>query len=267
MNESQKIIKYCAIALAAAIILCIVTAMTYGISFISNFFDDNEEEPAKLVTTKVEGNITKLNIELNATDLTIKEGTKFSVDTNNKYVEINERGTELIVSERNRTTYSSVNNDVVITIPAESKFENVSIETGAGKIDLETITTETLDLDLGAGKTTIGKLDVSSSAEISGGVGKFEINDGIIKDLELDLGVGKSEVKAKLLEEAKIETGVGDLRLALVGTAEDYKIYVEKGLGAIKIDGRNVSTETTHGNGNNKINVDGGVGTIKIDFE
>ena len=51
------------------------------------------------------------------------------------------------------------------------------------------------------------------------------------------------------------------------GNKENYTIKANKGIGSIKIDGKEVSNDITYGNGENNIKIDGGIGEIKIDFK
>ena len=47
---------------------------------------------------------------------------------------------------------------------------------------------------------------------------------------------------------------------------DDYCIILDKGLGNATINGKNMSDDTTYGTGENKLDIDGGVGSIQIDF-
>ncbi len=42
---------------------------------------------------------------------------------------------------------------------------------------------------------------------------------------------------------------------------------VDKGIGTIKIDGREIANQVIYGDGQNYIEVDGGIGSININFE
>ena len=48
---------------------------------------------------------------------------------------------------------------------------------------------------------------------------------------------------------------------------ENYRIKTDKGIGTIKIDGKEISNNELYGNGSHSIDVDGGIGNIKIDFK
>ena len=47
---------------------------------------------------------------------------------------------------------------------------------------------------------------------------------------------------------------------------DDYCIILDKGLGNATINGKNMSGDTTYGTGENKLDIDGGLGSIQIDF-
>ena len=94
----------------------------------------------------------------------------------------------------------------------------------------------------------------------------MSIRESVINDLDLDMGVGEINLTSSLTGKNEINAGVGNLNIDLQGERESYKIQADKGLGAIKIDGKEISNGETFGNGENYIEVDGGIGNIDIDF-
>lgn len=69
------------------------------------------------------------------------------------------------------------------------------------------------------------------------------------------------------IRQIDIDAGVGSLKLNINGKKEDYKIKVSKGIGAIRINGDEVSNDSTTGNGENYIEIDGGIGDIRINIQ
>lgn len=266
MNDTQRIIKYCALAFAFFIIFNIMYGIVYGISSITNIFDNSDEPELNLEELHISDTAAVLNMDLAATNLRIEHGDYLKVETNNKYVNVRQDNNQVYITERKHTSYSNKNNDLVIHVPDSMLFEIVSIETGAGKIDVSSLCANKLYLNLGAGKVTINNLNVYDEANIEGGVGKFEVMNGTINNLDLNLGVGETKLNVKLLGETDIEAGVGSVNLDLIGNSEDYRITVEKGIGSINIDGNSVKSETTYGTGINTIDIDGGIGSFDIDF-
>ena len=59
-----------------------------------------------------------------------------------------------------------------------------------------------------------------------------------------------------------MNTGAG----ALLGIKDDYKIKVSKGIGEIRIDNNSIKDGEVIGNGNNFIDVSGGIGQINISY-
>ena len=104
----------------------------------------------------------------------------------------------------------------------------IALEAGAGKVIIEELKAKKLDFDLGAGKVEIDNLLVLDDAEIDGGAGAIKITNSAINNLELDLGVGKLELTSKLTGYNKIDSGIGETNIDLVGNESDYKIKVEK---------------------------------------
>ena len=96
--------------------------------------------------------------------------------------------------------------------------------------------------------------------------GKVSILSGNINELNLDMGVGKFEVTSVITGNSKINAGIGNLELNIQDNKENYTIKADKGIGSIKIDGKEVADDVTYGDGENTIKIDGGIGEIKIDF-
>lgn len=94
--------------------------------------------------------------------------------------------------------------------------------------------------------------------------GKVTLSDTEFNDLDLDIGIGQFLITTKLTGNNKINAGIGNLDINLIDSIENYSIDVDKGIGSININGKNVSDNTKYGNGANHIEVDGGIGSINI---
>ncbi len=265
MTQAHKIIKYLAIALALFIVVGIVSGV---VSIGSLIFG---QEPTILtedmVQTVFEGDITALKIDVIATSLTIVTGDEIKVETNNPKVKSSLKNGILTVKEEGIRGKLSVNSDMgslVVTVP-EALLSEVEISTGAGKVDIEYIVTEKLSFDFGAGAVTVEQLYVSDEAEIDCGAGKVTVKGGSIAGLDLDMGVGEVEITSALKGRNEISCGVGNLKLNLAGDQNDYKMTLSKGIGAVSVAGKSMS-DGTYGDGDTYLDIDGGVGNIKIDF-
>lgn len=253
MTTAQKVIKYLAIAFAIFLIVTIVStvlATLFALSGILGLKKHIEENlNAEMVTTNFENNeITTLDIEIAFTNLTIKTGDILKVETDNNNINCKQENQKLEIKEKNKKWFSNYEEkELILYLPENLELEKVKITTGAGE-------------------TEIQKLNVSKECKIEGGAGKLSIQDGTINDLDLDMGVGELNLTSILTGKSEINAGVGNLNIDLQGEKESYKIQADKGIGSIKIDGKEISNGETLGDGENYIEVDGGVGNIDIEF-
>lgn len=273
MTEAQKVIKYLAIALAVFLIFTIISAILSAIYALAGVLglkkNDNKTVNSEMSITNFENkNITTLDLSLAYADLTIKTGEQFKLETNNNNITSEQHSNTLKIKEKGHKWLSKdYDEEIIIYIPENLEFEEVEISTGAGKVIIESMTTKKLSFELGAGETQIKSLNVLREAEIEGGAGRLEISSGSINNLDLDMGVGEIILDTELKGKSDIDAGVGNLRINLIGQEDSYAIKTSKGLGSIKIDGKEVSNDSVYGNGTNQIEIDGGIGNIDIDFE
>lgn len=115
-----------------------------------------------------------------------------------------------------------------------------------------------------------GKLEIANckfnETKIDAGAGETKIISTSLNDLRLDAGVGRIEIDGEITGESKIACGIGETDIKLEQDEGEYKIIAEKGIGSLKIKGQEQGTETTYGNGKNIIKIEGGIGSIKVDF-
>lgn len=265
MTTLQKVIKYLAIAFAIFLTVTIIGGILSAVGLFGGLFawDAATEE---MKTYSVTSEIHSLNIQINAADLYIKESEAFSVESNLKYLKVEEKGDVLIIEETKK--FSGSYNDAVLTIcvPAGTVFDKTDLTTGAGRLTIETLSSGTLDFVLGAGDVSINSLIATKSADIEGGAGRITISSGALKDLDLEMGVGQLNLTSVLTGDCQMDLGIGESNITLIGDKNDYKFDLEKGLGNISVDGKNVSDFGSSGNGVNKVEINGGIGAINVKF-
>ena len=262
MNQTQKIIKYFAIALAFLLIFTIITTSINFISAVTNFFSNDDNITENLRELEFTMDTSNLDIDVTSSNIIFKTGDSFKIETNNKKIELKETNDELKIKEKKRNYFNRKNSDLVITVPVDYKFNKVEIDSGAGVVDIAKLNTEILDFDLGAGKVDVDNLNVLEKTSIEGGAGKISIKNSIINNLDLDMGVGELTLNSLVIGNSKINAGVGKLTLDLIGI--DYKVKVQKGIGEATFNDNNMKDSTYYGEGSNIIEIDGGVGSINI---
>lgn len=266
MTPVQKIVKYIAIALAVALIAAILGGILSVVGVIGLFGESNAV--AKEVTTyPVSEKVTDLHIQISAADFTVEEGEGFSVESNLKDLTVSEKNGVLTIREKN-TFFKNYNGAVLkLTVPENFVFSSVELETGAGRVQIDTLSAQKLQLELGAGEVKIGQLNATGSAELEGGAGKITISGGTLRNLQLEMGVGQLNLTSALLGSSELNLGVGESNLQLIGTQDDYTILVEKGIGSASVAGAQIEDESRCGSGENRVEITGGVGAIHVDFK
>lgn len=265
MTREQKIIKYAAIAFAVLIITGIISAVAGILGWVLGMgvsaVGDNQ-------TYTPEGEINSLEVEIGAAEFKIVESEIFKVESNLKWldVKVSSDGT-LVLHEKHKNNADYDGAVLTIYIPKDLVLSDAYINTGAGKLTVERLSSGTLHLLLGAGEAIINDLTVTSSAEIEGGAGSVSILSGSIKDLDLEMGVGKLDLNAALLGESELDLGVGKVKIALLGGKDAYTLELNKAMGNIKLDGEKLSSSRTIGNGERTVEINGGVGDIDVTFE
>ncbi len=266
MTFLQKGIKYLAIAFAVFLTVTIIGGVLgmFGI-FGGLFSSDAVSEDKK--TYSVSSEIHNLHIAINAADLSVKEGEVFSVESNLKYLTVEEKDGLLIIKETKK--FSATYNGAVLTVyvPAGTVFDKVDLTTGAGRLTIEKLCAETLDFELGAGEVSVGSLIATKSVDIEGGAGRITIASGLLKNLDLDMGVGQLNLTAALTGNCTMDMGVGASNITIIGNKTDYKLELEKGIGRITVDGKGVSDYGSSGNGENKVEINGGIGAVNVYFQ
>lgn len=273
MSIAQKIIKYLAIALAIALIVGIIATIVRGVSSIpltlkigkNNSSSNNVIETSSNIEND---NIAFLDIDIAYSNLTIRKGEHLKVESSNKDIQCKQDEKKIQIKEKDNNWFFNNNKkeELIVYVPENLQFDSVNINTGAGKVNIEILNTKVLKMDLGAGETSMKNINITESAKIDTGAGKVIIDSSKITDLKCDLGIGATEISAKLIGNTRIGTGVGNLKLDVVGIKEEYTTKINKGLGNVTIDKEKISDNKVVENGENKIDIDGGVGNIKINF-
>lgn len=263
MTETQKIIKYIAIGIAAVLIVLMVCS-AIGISV---YFLNDGTVTKETWTVNAEGAFTSLDLELKSTSLTLRSGETLKIETNNKRLDFEVENGTLSVEEDNAPRFFGEEFDAVLilTLPADLVLEVVEVDAGAGRVEIETLNAARVDFSFGAGEVEIDALTTTDETVIEGGAGKITIG-GSLCDLDLDMGVGALTLEAMLLGDSSIDCGVGSSDITLLGAASDYALVVEKGIGTVTVNGEylgNVSDYRT-GEGQNRLSVSGGIGEIRL---
>lgn len=263
MTTLQKVVKYLAMAFAVYLAVSIIVGILSAVGLLGGFFG-SDAVTDDVTKYEISSDITALDIKINAADFTVKQADTFSLESNLKDLTVTEKNGTLTIKEKKRF---GVYSGAVLTlyVPKETVFKKAEITSGAGRLTVDTLSADSLELDLGAGEVKIKELTVTSYADIDGGAGKITISGGSLRNLDLDMGVGQLNLTSALSGKSELDLGVGESNLTFIGSKDDYTVDIEKGLGNITVDGKNMSSYKST-NGQNRIDIDGGVGAVNVFF-
>ena len=268
MNSVQKVIKYLALAFAIFLSVSIIGGIITGLTGVSYILSGRDNEAVgEMQVYPIEGEISSLSVDLSGAQLKIQTADKFSVESNHNYISVKaENGNLRIYETKKLFSVYPKGATVILKVPENFVFDEASVDTGAGKVEIETLACDVLELSLGAGKADIKNLTANSNAKIDGGAGELNIGGGKLCNLNLDMGVGKLTLKSRIEGKSDLDYGVGETNLTLLGSREDYKIEIDKGIGEARLAGESLRDDSVYGWGENRIEIDGGIGVINIEF-
>ena len=266
MSNFQKAIKVFALCLAGFIILNIISGVLWFLSLFANigFKSESRED-----FSEVYQGITKLDVDLARSKLELKEGSAFKVEIKNAHdhLKISEKNGILKIKEKNFWLWNThASSRITVYVPKNINLNTIRIDAGAGTIYMDQINSDILDINQGAGILTITNCKFLKT-NIDGGVGEIKVTSSLLNQLDLEAGASKMNIEAQISGASKIECGVGTVFLSLLGNEKDYRISVEKGLGNILINHKEYKNNIVYGNGKNILKIEGGVGSIDVQFK
>ena len=167
MTSWQKTIKYIAVAFAILLIVSIVGGIFSVIASLDFVFTNNNAE-GETETYNINGEIDSLYIDISAAQLEIRTDDDFRVESNNKYLTVTEKDGKLKFKVK-LWIINVMDSDkvkVALYIPENTVFSVADIVTGAGKVTVEDLSSQVLDMELGAGAAEIDSLNVNERADI-----------------------------------------------------------------------------------------------------
>lgn len=272
MKGAQQVIKGFAIAIAVVLMLTIFSALVGAGTIMSHIFGGHiggevSEWNETIISTE-QREFDELVIDLKSTSLRLEYGDEFEVRADEEVIALRYVDKKIYIEEQGFDLFFNwhrVGGEVKVVLPRSTKMlKQATISTGAGAVYIKELVAEDLELDLGAGKVEIDDLIVRDKTRIDGGTGLVLINSALLNDIDFDIGVGRFAFTGEVTGRGDIDAGVGKLELNLVGTENDYRLRLHKGIGAIIVNGDNIGNDVVWGSGEELIEIDGGVGAIEV---
>lgn len=274
MNELQKVIKYFAMAFAAFLAFTIVSGIVTALFAVTGLFSISSSTSTKVDGTYNYSNVQSIDIDHSLGKLIIKTGDSDEVIvettnvTNDFNIKLKDNGELYIQDGKNSFNIFgdgvSKNRKIVVYLPEDFVAENISIDAGAGDIELENLTTKKLVLNAGFGNVD-GEGIIADSCSLESGVGNVSLNNVDFKHFDIEGGVGNIKVDGVLNGKTTVESGVGNIKLIVRDDSNNFNISVEKGIGSVKVDGNSIN-QMNNISASNFMSIEAGIGNIDINF-
>ncbi|MFV0363134.1 MAG: DUF4097 family beta strand repeat-containing protein [Suipraeoptans sp.] len=151
---------------------------------------------------------------------------------------------------KNRIWNDRANSYIEIYVPEGYTFDEADISVGAGELNISAINTKELDIDVGAGQAVIHDFNVDY--------------------LYMKCGAGQITAAGNINKEGDIDGGIGEIDLSLDGLESDFNYNLNVGVGEVTVGKNNFSglgsQKTISNDADKDIDVDCGMGSIKVEF-
>ncbi len=185
-----------------------------------------------------EGNVDRLDVDVNFADLVIKTGSDVSVSYKMPESLVPsitfEGGTLKVKSKGNKKTTLSINGDydIIITVPEGVSVNSVDINTNAGNVDISDLSGTKISVDADAGNIKCKNINMSiisvdadagnfdgknistDSLSVDMDAGNLVLNDCSVDQINADVNAGNIESHNCTIRRGKCKVDMGNISLS-----------------------------------------------------
>lgn len=206
---------------------------------------------------KLKSALKVLYIELNNSDLSIIRGEKLNIDYNKKDIDITINDKKVYISEKNNQS-----SNIEIAIPNDFTFNQLSIKTNKGNINLSSIVCEFFSVSSESGNVSIDNFNITNKTDLAINSSNMNIKDSMMHNVDVFIKDGSLIYDGILDGKNEINTSSGTLKFNLDDKMDNYRIMILDNNKNIKVNNKTINNESyTKGNKIIKIN---GKGKIDI---
>lgn len=155
----------------------------------------------------------------------------------------------------------------------KKQYEGLKIEMGAGELEfVSALETGNLNIKIGAGELDAENITADSvRAEI--GAGSLEINRMKADTLYVDVAMGACEVEKAEARDMDIHVAMGETAIGVIGSEQDASYRIECEMGEVQIGSKRISgmgserQQSAGANAKLDIDVECGMGEVDISFK
>lgn len=127
-------------------------------------------------------------------------------------------------------------NKIVVRIPAESVFDEVDAEVGAGEMTVEKLVVRDLEAEIGAGELKLENMEVEElSTHI--GAGRVRVDETVVNHAEVSVAMGECIFEGTIKGNLNADCDMGSMEFSLTGKETDHNYDVSCAAGNVSVGG------------------------------
>ena len=221
----------------------------YNISEQDMFSDDYEILEGDVKQDYPGEEIHSLIVEVSGCTLTLEP-----TEEENYYVEANDIGkfqcyeedgvlylkASQTVGEWKNINKASKEHAITLYVPIYYSFQDLSVNLGAGIVDMSRIRAQNLDMEVGAGQINVDGIE-ACTCQLNAGMGEIVLKDMAVENMQAETGMGHLELSGSILESAEVQCSMGAVEMYLSGSEKDYNYEVSAAMGSVTLGGKEYS--------------------------
>src|SRR5690554_6449409 len=243
----RRIVKLSLIGLVIGLLGMVYTYSVYGNDITDEIFGEYEVfEKSDQVDAK---DINVINIELSGAQLNIEptEGEQIKVEYEAKIFELTNNDYDLTMDkigdvlhielkQNKAMTLTSILNDVDVNVLIPNKqFENISIESNAGKVSINDVQLVKLDIEANVGYVNLNDV-AADSIDMEVTVGKVNMNE-VVGNFDLTLNAAKMVAKlSEISQNMHFVADAGRFEFILLEEPTNLDVDLNINNGSLKVD-------------------------------
>ncbi|MDK2807327.1 MAG: hypothetical protein PWP24_56 [Clostridiales bacterium] len=229
-------------------------------------------------------NVESFDIEASINSVTFVEGNAFTVTMKNVRTDckVTNNGGVLTIHDTSHSGFSFLSwigdvldgkglqslkgGKITVTYPSGFVARECNIEAGTGSITMSNLQADTLTMEAGTGSIKANGI-TARFLDLECGTGSVTLEKASFAGTDIETGTGSVSINGKMTGQNTIECGVGSVSLHLEDPQDSYALNIEKGLGSVTVNGTSYSSmNSSTQNATNSLSIEGGVGSVNIDF-
>lgn len=241
----------------------------FEIAVSDDEFDmEDGKTPEITVFSKEQADNLEISFDTGLLQIEKGAGDEIEVQHTGK-AKINQKGNTLEIICAPQHFWGKSKNKIKVSVPEGKKWNAVSIETSAGKVELKDVHTDILEIDLDAGDASVEGLQcMNAEAELD--AGQIVMKNTSVKNLESDVDMGSFEYEGVILKNCDVSVDAGNVLLKLDQEEDEFNYHIQSELGNIVVGGQGYAgtarSSVNNENAGGNMNLDCDMGAIEVIF-